>query len=171
METSITPPRAGRRCFCKMRVVTLGWPLIERIRRAIEGGVHMPRVRTVWLVLAGAIALAACASNPPASSTGAPSANGAAASPAASAAENSVSSNAPKTDLDKVPYGYRLVVRNGTEYYCRYEPVAGSRTLRDEICLTKEQMAQGDKSVDDLMRQVGTMPVNPQVANPSPRGR
>ena len=103
-----------------------------------------------WVCL-GAIALTACTSHPPVSPAAAPAASGGAAV--------------------RPPPGYRLVVKDGTEYYCRYEPVVGSRTLRDEICLTKEQMAQGQKGLDDFERQVQSLPNNPQGANPGPRGR
>jgi hypothetical protein len=128
----------------------------------------MRGVKRGYLAFTGAIALAACASNSPVNSTGAHPATGGSAPPAISPADNGAGANTAQT---KPPRGYQLVVRDGTEYYCHYEPVAGSRTIRDEICLTKEQMAQGQKGVDDLMHQVGELPVNPQGANPGARGR
>ena len=120
-----------------------------------------------WVCL-GAIALTACTSHPPVSPAAAPAASGGAAVSKVDAAQDASASAAAKT---RPPPGYRLVVKDGTEYYCRYEPVVGSRTLRDEICLTKEQMAQGQKGLDDFERQVQSLPNNPQGANPGPRGR
>ena len=111
----------------------------------------MVRAGEKWLWL-GASLLSACASNAPVSA------------PPTAVANTSARSSA---DTAKVPHGYHLVVKNGTELYCRYEPVAGSRTLRDEVCLTKDEFANGQKSADDFARDIGQMPVNPQGANPA----
>ena len=94
------------------------------------------------------LALTACASNAPGT-----------ASPAR--ASNTNTSASSSSDTAKVPHGYHLVVKNGNEFYCRYEPVAGSRTLRDEVCVTKDEWANGQKSADDFARDIGQMPVNP----------
>jgi hypothetical protein len=107
-------------------------------------------------LLCAALALSACASNTPVS-----------APPAAPAAAAASTSANPSADTSKVPHGYHLVVKNGTEFYCRYEPVAGSRTLRDEVCLTKDQFANGQGSADDFARDMRQMPVNPSGANPA----
>jgi len=120
------------------------------------------------LVLAGAIALVGCAVSAPVSSTSAsPSGAATAAAPAASGEGSSTPAKPTKTKL----HGYELVVRNGTEYYCRYEPVVGSHTEREQICLTKEQIAQGEKSVDEFSRQIQDQAVNPAGMNPGARGR
>jgi hypothetical protein len=105
-------------------------------------------------LLCAALLLSACASNSPVSA------------PPAPAAAPSTSAN-PSADTTKVPHGYHLVVKNGTEFYCRYEPVAGSRTLRDEVCVTKDQFANGQGSADDFARDMRQMPVNPSGANPA----
>ena len=76
----------------------------------------MRQIRKGWLVVAGALALCACASHAPVASTTAPSTGKA------------------------VPKGYRLVVKKGTEYYCRMQPVTGSHTLKTEVCLTQDQL-------------------------------
>lgn len=77
----------------------------------------MRRIRKGWLVVASALALSACASHAPVASTTTDPATG-------------------KT----VPKGYRLVVKRGTEYYCRMQPVTGSHTLKTEVCLTEDQL-------------------------------
>ncbi len=81
----------------------------------------MRQFRRGLLLAAGAAALTACASTGPVNSTGAAAAT---AGPAQSA----------------VPHGYRRVVRKGTEYFCRTQPVTGSHTLKNEICLTREEL-------------------------------
>lgn len=111
----------------------------------------MVRVSEKWIWV-GALLLSACASTAPVSA------------PPAAVANTGANSS---VDTAKVPHGYHLVVKNGTEFYCRYEPVAGSRTLRDEVCLTKDEFANGQKSADDFARDIGQMPVNPQGANPA----
>ena len=40
----------------------------------------------------------------------------------------------------KIPAGYFLVRKGGKEYYCHDEPVVGSRTEKNQVCETKEQM-------------------------------
>jgi len=83
----------------------------------------MKQIIKGWLVVAGASVLAACASHAPLNP--APVAGTAAATP----------------DSDKtVPKGYRLVVKKGTEYYCRWQPITGSHTLKTEVCLTPDQL-------------------------------
>jgi hypothetical protein len=81
------------------------------------------------LLVAGASALAACASHGPVPVA---TTNGTGTAQVASA-------TAP--DAGKpVPKGYRLVVKKGTEYYCRMQPVTGSHTLKTEVCLTEDQL-------------------------------
>ena len=76
----------------------------------------MRQIRKGWLIVAGALALAACASHAPVASTTDPATGKA------------------------LPKGYRLVVKRGTEYYCRMQPVTGSHTLKTEVCLTEDQL-------------------------------
>jgi hypothetical protein len=76
----------------------------------------MIQIRKGWLIIVGASALAACASHAPVAST-----------------------IDPETGKP-VPKGYRLVVKKGTEYYCRMQPVTGSHTLKTEVCLTQDQL-------------------------------
>lgn len=80
------------------------------------------QITTGLLVVACAAALAACASKPPANSTAPAAAN--ASTPAA-------------THVHK---GYRRVVKGGTEYFCRTQGVTGSHTLKNEVCLTQDEL-------------------------------
>jgi hypothetical protein len=43
--------------------------------------------------------------------------------------------------------GRRLVVKDGTEYYCKRQKVTGTRLRSVESCLTREQLAQQQNSV------------------------
>ena len=81
----------------------------------------MTRIGRGLLVVATASVLSACASHAPSG----PTATGAAAS---------------DTTKSAVPNGYRRVVKKDTEYFCRTEAVTGSHTLRNEVCLTKDEL-------------------------------
>ena len=76
----------------------------------------MRQITKGWLVVVGVLALSACASH----------------APVASATDPATGKALPK--------GYRLVVKKGTEYYCRMQPVTGSHTLKTEVCLTEDQL-------------------------------
>jgi len=58
----------------------------------------------------------------------------------------------------KIPIGYKLVVKNGQELYCRKETILGSR-FPQTICLDenglKELEARGQSVRDDLTRSEG----------------
>jgi hypothetical protein len=76
----------------------------------------MRQIAKGWLVMVGVLALSACASH----------------APVARATDPATGTPLPK--------GYRLVVKKGTEYYCRMQPVTGSHTLKTEVCLTEDQL-------------------------------
>lgn len=46
--------------------------------------------------------------------------------------------------------GRRLVVRNGTNYYCKRQNVTGTRLRSADQCLTREQLEQQQDSVRDF---------------------
>jgi hypothetical protein len=92
----------------------------------------MRQVRSGFFLVAGALAIAGCASHPPASSTGT-AATGGNAPPVAGAAT-------PDAAKTAVPHGYKLVVKHNTDYFCRTVPVTGSHTLKNEICLTRAEL-------------------------------
>lgn len=104
-------------------------------------------------VVTGALAVAACASQVPRSSSGPDASHDVAASTAQKKAAT------PQKDKLGVPYGYRRVVMNGLERFCRTDTVTGSRTQKEEVCLTREELqAQQDSSRDfmnNLSRQSG----------------
>jgi hypothetical protein len=65
-----------------------------------------------------------------------------AATPAASttAAANAPSEISPEEDKKLRSQGYKRVVQHGTAYYCRSEPILGSRFDR-EVCKTADRMS------------------------------
>ncbi len=66
------------------------------------------------------------------------------------------------TKGQKLANGYRLVKKNGQDYYCRTESVTGSRSRIVETCLTqaqmKQQQANAQSLVEGIQRVPGTMP-------------
>jgi hypothetical protein len=103
-------------------------------------------------VFAAASALAACASNPPVSSNEQTAAK--ASTPTTAAAATTAAN--PKST--RALSGYRSVTKNGQEYFCRREPVLGSRTETIETCLTKAQMETAKNDSQDLMRRIQAVP-------------
>lgn len=118
----------------------------------------------LFFVIGAVSVLAACAAQPQAGSA-----------PAASAAPAAValtSGQAATSDSKKLPTsGYRRVVKDGTEYFCKRETATGSRTQVFDQCLTEAQLtAMRDGSQDFVRRQqqhVGDAPQpGPSGANP-----
>jgi hypothetical protein len=113
-----------------------------------------------FVMLAGAAALVACATEAPQTAT-APVASHAPATVATSAAAAPAASDAPKS---KVPYGYQKVVMDGEIKYCRNDLVTGSRTERTKVCLTEEQLTASQDSsqnfIDDVQRHGGASTMN-----------
>ena len=91
----------------------------------------MRHIRTALLLVAGATALVACASKAPVNPTGTASASGSAPSATAPA---------PDTGANPVPKGYRRVMKNGGEYFCRMQAVSGSHVQKTEVCLTQDEL-------------------------------
>jgi hypothetical protein len=92
----------------------------------------MRRIGRGLLSVAAASVLAACASHAPVGPTATSSTSGGAPVTADAAASN--------TEKSAVPNGYKRVVKKGTEYFCRTEAVTGSHTLKNEVCLTKDEL-------------------------------
>lgn len=101
----------------------------------------MKRV-TSLIVLSGAAALVACASQAPAPPTAA-----AGQGTALAAGQGGASATAQDTAF-KAPPGYRRKVVSGKEMYCREDAVMGSRVEKHEVCLTQQQLASGDTGED-----------------------
>ena len=89
-----------------------------------------------------AVLLSACASGPPATSK-----------PAAVA-------DTP-TKGNNIAVGYRRVMRSGEEYFCKKEPVTGSRTDTNETCLTQAQMDAAQKNTQDMLQRIQQNPGTP----------
>ena len=94
------------------------------------------------LAVATAVMLSACASGPPATSK-----------PAAVAAT--------PTQANNIAVGYRRVMRGGQEYFCKKEPVTGSRTDTNETCLTQAQMDAAQKNTQDMLQRLQQNPGTP----------
>jgi hypothetical protein len=95
----------------------------------------MRQVRS-FLILAGAAAMAACASPSPTVT----------ALPAAAA---------PSSSVLVPPDGYeRVVSRDGTELFCRDDAITGSRVQHDKVCLTAAQVKAGQDSGQNFMQGV-----------------
>jgi len=112
----------------------------------------------IFMFVAAAV-LAGCAANPPAGTT-APRAPVAAAAPApaASAAATATAKPAAAAKGIKAGSGYRRVVKNGTEYFCRREGMTGSRTEVQETCLTQAQLEKVQNDSQDLVRRLESVP-------------
>ena len=82
-----------------------------------------------FLLVAGAAALVACAAQGPVKSTGTAAASG-----------STPGATAPDTGATPVPKGYRRVMKNGGEYFCRMQAVSGSHVQKTEVCLTQDEL-------------------------------
>lgn len=91
---------------------------------------------STFVILSGAALLAACASQPPAPAT-------------ASGAHQAV---APATGAAAQQFpGYRRVVSNGQELFCRYEMMTGSN-IKQETCLTRYQLETQQKDAQQQLQ-------------------
>jgi hypothetical protein len=91
----------------------------------------------VWATLG---ALVGCAAQP---ATQAPQATAPGAATAAVAQDSPVGIG-----------GYRRVMKDGVEYYCRAPVVTGSRMQRAETCMTKEQLEEMAEESEDFVRSL-----------------
>ncbi len=127
------------------------------MRRQINGSLF---------VCATALALAACASNPAANTSG--SASPGAEALAAVAADSSSPSAAPlgtpaaKEKTIRPGNGYRIGHKNGEEYYCQKQPVLGSRAKVIESCLTLAGLTKMRESGQDVMQRTQGRPGSQQ---------
>ncbi len=97
----------------------------------------MRQIKT-FVILSAAAVLVACASQAPAPAT----ATGRAVAPGTAVAAGQQSSNIP---------GYRRVVDNGREMFCRYEATTGSN-IKTETCLTRAQIEQQQKDAQQQLQ-------------------
>jgi hypothetical protein len=100
---------------------------------------------TCLLILAMIFALVACASRPPATS-----------SPMTANQGGGTASAAAQTNNVTVPKGYRRVVKDGQEEFCRYDASSSSRVDKIEVCLTEDELLAeqaGDTSATERAHQ------------------
>jgi len=65
------------------------------------------------------------------------------------------------TKANNIAVGYRRVMRGGEEYFCKKEPVTGSRTDTNETCLTQAQMDAAQKNTQDMLQRLQQNPGTP----------
>jgi len=104
-----------------------------------------------------AIVMTGCAANPPAGPS-APGAPVVVAAPVASAAAATSAKPAAAQNGVKAGSGYRRIVKNGTEYFCRREAITGSRTETQQTCLTQAQMDRAQNDSQDMIRRLESLP-------------
>jgi len=92
------------------------------------------------LILTGTLALAACASQAPVTSTGT----------AAPQQGSRTASNGSKA----TPNGYYRKVIDGQEVFCQKDPDLGSRVQRSEKCLTREQLDDEQRNSHNVMQDI-----------------
>lgn len=97
---------------------------------------------TGFLILTGVSMLAACASQPPASTGSA----------------TSTASAATSTGAPVIPYGYSREIVDGSEMYCRDDLDTGSRVQRTKVCLTWDQLQAQERSKLNVHR--GSSPLD-----------
>ncbi len=97
---------------------------------------HITRI----LILAGSLAIAACASQAPATSAG----TGASGQAPPSASSHSKGA----------PSGYYRKVIDGQEVFCQNGPDLGSRVQRSEKCLTREQLDDEQRNSHNVMQDI-----------------
>jgi hypothetical protein len=106
------------------------------------------------LILLNCAALAACATQAPASSTGADLGHDTAAAAPRSAAMPPQAAVPLKREV--LAPGYREVVVNGQLLYCRSDLASGSRAEKNVVCLTKAQLlaeqARAQQFIQDVQR-------------------
>jgi hypothetical protein len=67
--------------------------------------------------------------------------------------------------------GYRRVVKDGQELFCRQEDVLGSRVQRGEVCQTVAQIENSRRNTDTFLRNVQSAIGSSQSTTPSATGR
>jgi hypothetical protein len=118
---------------------------------------------TSCVILLGAAALAACATQAPATLPGTDTGHDtgvAAAAQSPSAAAPRLAATPPKDVVppkgEVVVEGYRQVLVNGQPVYCRDELATGSHLKKDQVCLTKAQLlaeqARAQQFIQDVQR-------------------
>lgn len=74
--------------------------------------------------------------------------------PVAMTAPAIASAVASQADAGAKVGDYRLVVRQGEEFYCKRAGVTGSRVSSKEICMTKDQMQKSREGSQQTLREM-----------------
>jgi hypothetical protein len=96
---------------------------------------------TTFVILSGAAALVACASHAPAPATATGTTHAVAPATAVAAGQQRPIS---------FP-GYRRVVANGQELFCRYEAATGSN-IKQEVCVTRAQLENQQNDAQNALQ-------------------
>ncbi len=99
------------------------------------------------------VLLAGCGAQPTQPATTETPSNVAPASPAAPA-QAAPAGAAVENSSVKPPHGFRLVRRNGQDYYCRSEATIGSK-FKETLCYTPEQLQEIEQRADEVMDVIG----------------
>ena len=114
----------------------------------------MMRIEYSFILLA-AMTLVAC-TTPPAASTPNPA-------PAVAATARAA------TDQVSIPSGYRKVMVNGEERYCRSDFDTGSRVQRTTLCFTAQQLKAAQQNSENFMNDAqGRFGLIPSVSGAPP---
>ena len=107
------------------------------------------------LIMFAALGLIACSSQP--RSPAAPEAIAQAAAPAAPAQPAAPAAAAAALNTTpggvRIPYGYKVVVKDGQEMYCRKETILGSR-FPQTICLNEDGLRELDARGESVRRNL-----------------
>jgi len=98
-------------------------------------------------------ATSATSTTPSATSSSTSSASTTTSSNVAVTPQSSSSSSTDKKDF-KIPKGYKRVVRNGEERFCRNDPVPNSRVQKQEVCLTQTELEAEQRGTQDFIQNV-----------------
>ncbi len=107
------------------------------------------------------VLLVGCGAQPTQPATTETPVNVAPASPAApaqaapaAAAQTATAAPGQPAPAVKPPHGFRLVRRNGQDYYCRSEATIGSK-FKETLCYTPEQLQEIEQRADEVMDVIG----------------
>lgn len=81
----------------------------------------------------------------------------------ASTASDEASADAAKRVSYSKKNGYRRVVKNGQELFCRREAVTGTRTRTNDTCLTQAQLDAQIRSAREFIDKVVSTPTEPEA--------
>jgi hypothetical protein len=106
-----------------------------------------------FLILTGALLLAACATQGTAPASGSSVVNGTA--PVSTAPVLTTNTSGSSAPAFKAPFGYETVVQSdGTVVYCRNDLDTSSRVARTRVCMTAAQLQAQQQNSQDFINGV-----------------